>query len=793
MPELRSGIFTTNEFQNRNVLKLAPDMFVTINGSLASRVVAPTESRNNDFSLQGGITSINVTAAAYPPGASNATIEIIAPQYKGLHEDYYITAPTGVRIPVFIPLMEVKVYMKGRFLDRGKPVYYPVFWGMILTVSESYSDGVHTFSLQCGDVLNWWKYQKITLVPSAIQSLYGAPVAEKFPTVFKNMNPWEIIYALMSDVFFVDKENKTYNFVYPQLSRTFLPPDFGDLSTTQVRALIGGLAKDASTYWTNRFGFGLNSTNRKNQGERVPFEMYGLRGPVEIDDISQSVRTFDKTTRNQARSSLRAKLDVDYNILARIQPYGGFDLYGDGSESLEATKLEIANNIVDQVHFEFFVDTNGKIVFKPPFYNLDVRNNNVYSIGPEDILSFGASTVSDSIVNFLECRSPKIYEVTGLENVGYFIDFESVKQFGIRYQKLDVRYGNNARSLFLIAAAEAAKINGRAFTASASIPLRPEMRLGYPVYIKHIDAFFYVTSITHSFNYGSNAQTDLGLEFRRDRVFDARGDIANKGKGAILDGYVYRFRSQVFSEGTTEGNVPQDVEVQKKTSEDNLEELGKTTSKSLPSEAEILRNELAKENTLRLNNILAGPKSNGFFNIDKAQTSSLSIENSGEVDAVVSNELLMITDETTPYTDINGYRHIGAFPYGANLKLSKKGDDLYQEFNQRDSIIEQTNLLNDASPETGLDSRSEKRAIPNSGANDPQPNDTTTDNAAENFEERVSDRRTTQNNVNKKTTPDTPDLDPDNLQLSANLKKERSPTTDSSTDILLNASGGSED
>ena len=30
----------------------------------------------------------------------------------------------------------------------------------------------------------------------------------------------------------------------------------------------------------------------------------------------------------------------------------------------------------------------------------------------------------------------------------------------------------------------------------------------------------------------------------------------------------------------------------------------------------------------------------------------------------------MITEDTVPYTDLKGYRHIGGFPYGANLVLS---------------------------------------------------------------------------------------------------------------------------
>lgn len=688
MAELRSGIFTLKEFVNRNVLKLAPDGFITINGSLGARVIVPVESeqsKTKDLDVRGGISSISVTGAVSPPGANRASIEVIAPQHRGLHEDYYVTLPTGVRMPFFSPMMEVKVYMKGRFLDAADgyiPKYYPVFWGFITDFSENYSGGVHTFSINCSDMLTWWKYQKITLRPSAFNTFLGAPVARNVPTVFENLNPWQIIVALFNDTYFLSGDDRAYNFVYPKISKAGYLPDLGR-KTGSIADLFGGIAQEAIQYWDKRFGFNL--ANAKDQGERMPLEIFSLRGKtINYNDIDIGRFTDAPATekREAYSAKLYATLDLDFNMLARIMPFGQLSLYGDSSESLEMTKLEIANAICEQTHLEFFTDMNGSFVFKPPFYNMDTLTGDVpyYNIKSNEIINFNSSVSSDNIVTYLEVTSPQRYDQPELELIGFHIDFDLLKRFGLRYESVALRFGNDSRTLRLLAAAEMTRINGRAYTGSTSIPLRPEIRLGYPVYVDHLDAYFYVTGISHNITFGASATTDLTLEFRRDRVFDPDGTIG-KGpepsySGKILKGYVYRFSDSLNvndpTEAPADSAVRAQVELQRKQQElanardeQSVEEINRQVRK--------LQNVILKDGLQRANNIISGPKTTGLYNVDLAQKKALTIDDSGTENAIVSNELLMITDETIPYTDINGYRHIGAFPYGANLRLSKGG------------------------------------------------------------------------------------------------------------------------
>lgn len=742
MADIYSGLFRPNEFRNRGLLRLAPDAFISINGALGARVLSPVNTTNKKgLEIRGGVTSINVNLALNPPGSSTASFEVIAPQYKGLHEDYYITLPNGTRLPYFAPMMEVKIYMKGRFLDEAtgyRPQYYPVFWGFITEITENYSGGVSTFSVKCCDILAWWKYQKITLRPSALQSLYGAPSMNKFPTVFENMTPWEIIYALFLDSFFVSDNGAAYNFIYPKLSKTGFAPDFGGLKGSEIKETFTALTMDVIKYWDQRFGFDINTPIA--DPDRAPLEMFGLQGPISLDSVRECVSQFRATARVDRASSIRARLTLDFGILARIQPYGAFNLFGDGASSLEHTKLEIANEICEQTHMEFFLDSNGRIVFKPPLYNLDVNSDSLphYIFKPEDIIGFSSAVNSDAIVNYLEVTAPLRYEIPELENIGYHIDFDSVKRFGLRYQQLAMRYGNDAKSLRLIACAEMARINGRAYTGSLSTSLRPEMRLGYPIYIKHIDSYYYVSSISHSISFGTSATTDLGLEFKRERIWDD-GSVTGVA-GTLLKAKVLRYdaKTAIGLVQRNTGAVAESATDQQKTTEEKVREVETKIKEAMNEQGdmkdvEMLVNNLLKEDFKRSSGILSGPKSQGFYTISDAsinpaesnQTAEIIIkaqadaaeksagtgttsteekekvvttelDDRAETQAIVSNELLMITDDTVPYTDRLGYRHLGSFPYGANLKVSRS-NDLVDTTNPRDSMNDQVDQTLSAS------------------------------------------------------------------------------------------------
>ena len=718
-----SGLFSAKAFMNRDILKLAPDAFVVMNNAFGNRVIAPMDATSSsgfgvpgDLSskiyMQGGVTSIGVNCSVSPAGAGKASIEVIAPQYKGMHNDYYIDMPNGVRIPYFLPMTEVKIFMKGRFIEsdpmfKYKPQYYPVFWGFITGINENYSGGASTFSISCSDMLSWWSFQKLTLKSAAKQIGMGAPAADKFPTVFQYLNPWETIYALFLDTFFVQGEGSnqtTSNFAYANWDGSVNPPYMGDLTGQALNDALGGLALKTTEYWSKRFGFqsfaegkastDLGSTTGKN---KAPIEMFGLQGPVELNSIADTVNNYHAAGNYLKNRTVSATLNMDFSILSRVQPYGQYSRYGDGSVSLENTKLEIANKTCEDTHMEFFLDCNGSFVFKPPFYNLDVAfgSDRTYVMESGDIINYSFAQNTDAIVNMLEVTGPYNTSTPEVTYFGMHIDYKSIERYGLRNQKLAMNYGNTPETLRAIAVSEMARINAKTKTGSLSIPLRPEMRMGYPIYIRHIDAFYYVTGLNHSLSYGASATTELIVESRRDRVYDD-GEVTGK-PGVILKGYVVKFKS---AKAVKEG-------------------IGDLELKAIADAAKT-RGDLQKDNTSEvLNNLqinyvketkglTAGNNTYGFTEIVEASkilNPDVAIADGQPEDGdrsaastvdVKSNELIHITKETIPYTDINGYEHIGSFPYGANLRLDRENGYSFVDMSKKSEAdaYENRTLLN---------------------------------------------------------------------------------------------------
>lgn len=722
------AILELSDFNYRRVIKLAPDAFVTVNGAFGGRVISPTEG-TQDIDLQGGITSISTSSAVSPVGAGKATIQITAPDYKGLHtkstsssNGYWITLPSGAKIPYFLPMMELQIFMKGRFLKGTKkePTYYRVFWGFITDITEDFNDGTNRLTLQCNDMLNWWKYQKISVSPNEMSAMMGGPPVTPMSTIFKNKNPWQIIIQLLYETQWQSaKGESTYAFAITKFSNVYQKPVFGNFPATA----IGALAIKMNEYWNKRFNF---------FGEAMAIEMFGLTKKVASNAAGQSFSQNPQNSQNPLdpqhgsvdanQSSILMSqalgtdgvieqlyseivdpdVSVDFNLLARVKPFAEWDLFAVGGQSLEMTKLEIAQKVCESTHMEFFVDMNGIIVFKPPFYNMDVTKGDIkyYVIETNEIISNSANTNTDHICNYLEVTAPTLqYSTNLIEIAGVHIDWESMLRYGLRHQRSWISYGNDHKSLSLIAAGEMARINAEATTGHVTIPLRPELRLGYPVYLANKDVYYYVNGITHSFSFGGSATTDLSLVAKRERIYDVTGEFTGDIRssdtmpegvewsqdapttGKVMRGFVQKFIER--SPGRDANRLEADELL--------LQDIGNTASRGSSADEQALRAAFTgrtktaqdQDDFLRAAGARAGSKTNGVYKIVPGELSVVPMNATnqnpevssatGDISTVMSNQILMITKDTVPYTDIRGYRHIGAFPYGANLIIKNNG------------------------------------------------------------------------------------------------------------------------
>lgn len=151
----RSPFQGTYQSGAKPVVVTAPDALVYINGE--SDILGCSKCRRK-FDLSKYITSIQVDLnVESPPGS--ASINLSIPQH--VVDEFYFEGN-----PLITPMMEVEIYGKGYFLVEGVPQNYPIFWGLVTEVSNSYSSGEHTFSINCADILKWWELCMMNVNPA---------------------------------------------------------------------------------------------------------------------------------------------------------------------------------------------------------------------------------------------------------------------------------------------------------------------------------------------------------------------------------------------------------------------------------------------------------------------------------------------------------------------------------------------------------------------------------------------------------------------------------------------------
>jgi hypothetical protein len=599
-----SGIFTRSEFEGRGVIKLAPDILVYIGGNQSLRVIAPVSSDNNyTASFNDGITSVNVQNNVDPPGSSTASIEITTPIYgeKSKYWVGYEVNGTTVRHSVFLPMMEVKIFMKGRYIVDGNPRYYPVFWGLINSIDESYSGGVYTISLQCGDLLSWLDKSTMNIhpVPESRIAAGGGQKLTVYATIFDKANPYTIVYDMIHRFFDIDKKGASELFVTPTWvgQKTNYSYNF---PTEQFKLAMQGL----SNYWRERFSkigtnlkmFGASGKSLDKLGNIIPNSIppndpgndtiyESLKGPRDVFNIDGELRKFIP--------------------LADYQKMGSFD------SAEYQSKLTLLTEIKNKMQFELYQDVNGSFIFKPPFYNMDVKGVFPYTFYPNEIISCSFQINSEGIVSVLETKTAmhKLLKETAMaRGIGFHMDMEMAAKYGIRFHDISLEYTDDANIARSLAVGEMSKVNAKCYTGNITIPGRPEMKLGYPIYIVHRYSYHYVKSINHQFDYGGSCSTTLSLEAERRIRKSEDGSDTGPNKGFVF---------------------------KKKISKKQLEQTDQ-------KESDIIKKDLEGRSGRKV----------GIP--------------SGVYDIQDSNAIYP-TNTSIPITDSKGYQLIGAFPYGRNV------------------------------------------------------------------------------------------------------------------------------
>lgn len=555
----------TYQLNNQQLVQHTPDGFVYLNGD-TSLPGCPT--CNGRINVQQYVTQISVDAGV-DPAAAQANFSLAVPLHTP--DNFAYNAQFLLR-----PGLEVHIYFRGYFPIAGlyKSVspeelggiditrlpaypYYHVFHGVVTSVSHSFSGGFQDISITCASMLHFWQYHNISTNASAFGT---RPVNSKLKTslVGHNMTgftPFSILYTLVHDTagaaggvaFALGSKtnvNSTSTVTNDSLfslniryweerfrSRMFnlrMHGASGQLFSTAQAAFLGRLKGGAvrdllDQQW--RVKTGANRTKKFDLLSAAQ-ELNFLREVVDPATGERTIQGIDviEAERQADPSSAKANPGSGYEVnVAAMQAFvsdlgnwGQVNLF----ESTYETKLDIANKVTEITGWEFYQDVDGDFVFKPKLFNLDTRGSRAYLIKDIDVISF-TQTSSEPQATYVTMTGSQFKNLkgTGLEGEwgvrGQYIDYKLVAQYGWRPNSFETSYFNNPRSMFFAAVNRLDVLNAGIEAGNCSIPIRPELRPGYPVYVEYLDCFYYVESMNHQLAFGSQSTTTLTLTAKR--------------------------------------------------------------------------------------------------------------------------------------------------------------------------------------------------------------------------------------------------------------------------------------
>lgn len=728
------GTFSDNK---RPVITTAPDALVYINGELSLPSGASPGRRVN---IQPLVTSISANGGVeQSPGTAQLSLHIPT-HYE---EDFFRAGQL-----ILTNMMEVRIYMKGHFLVGGVPRYYPVFWGVVTSVSHSWSGGERTVELSCQDVLYWWTIQRI--VTNAAFMGASTPTQGSFNAkgngVFTNMNPFDTIYSLARHAYGDSVVQEFY------------------LGTKQNRTEPNPVDNQRLMwYWTKQWG-------------RIAFalRMYGPRGDLLEGGLLASVLSEGNKqsamfgqmghARRSRQPQFQFNQDVNLEDISAFSEVASRIAEIDLHTSEHQTKKEIADTVKEAIGYEFFLDMTGEIIFKPPFYNLDVMSNKPVSwIRPVDIINENfAENIPD--VTFLEgtgsiVRNLDVGAGEIIKPKATYVDYRLVQKYGWKPGTYNSEFfgsglgGDAPRNLFYHLVDQLDKQNARIHSGSVTIPLRPELRLGYPIYYEDQDVYYYVDNIAHQFSYGGQCTSTLNLMAKRAKFYASfpYWDGINGSDQEVHDPDQFGARSnQEFQpplgETADPGLYPNNLykrpisaqsgdpvpdrnivltAVEKELTNREEEDTENETFSEL--EGEETRAESIATDLVSMRTQFRVMGDNDFmYSVDLKRDEVLRYDEQGRKTSGPLTSLKIESKAiggenrilpTFPVSDERGYEVIGGYEYGRTVRLTKNGIDFSRQTNRRAGDLASLSPERTTTNQTNEDLEDEQFAS-NAGMND---------------------------------------------------------------------------
>jgi len=651
-------------YKQKKVIKLAPDAVVRINGDFRVTICPKCKTSIN---LSDYITTV---ASSLPVNSTigNAQFSIAMPR----HGDDGNFMVRGGKVHGIELMDEVEIFIKGRYPTNrnGNYQYYKVFWGVITSIGETYNAGVQEVSVSCESMLKWFQLMRTNVHPA---NLHQADFNDEQVGVmrnawsgvnFSNMDPYQIIYYLTK----VTMNNMVIPSRYDTEKSLETPKDYKGNKVTDRKYYTDvqreKLKKSVISNWQDKFNSIRNAlkmfgTTSDSFNEKTNSNFIDIKNKA-ISPGGQKMASATKAT-TAADIRVNAKALMDFSPFA----YRAKDVSLPNVTSTYKTNLEIINEIRLYTGYEFYQDTNGDIIFKPPFWNLDTEPNPVYKIKDSDIITWDFQESEEAVVTRVEVtgtlnRTKKID--TPFPPIGIFTNYALSRKFGLRTHPLGSEVLSTPYLCYQHAIDEMDRINANIYRGSLTIVGRPELRLGYPVYIESRDIYGYIENISHNFAFGGPFTTQIHLTSIRKKYL---------GNDTKSEGYAF--------EDDSSRNIKGDSVILVYTGDDSFFKNLDTTVDSSETK-KYNQQPLAKHNKLphdkqeRVANLKTN-RAGSYKEISLRDPEAQAILKKLDAAKISenTNSYLSFLDEAIPVSDELGYELIGTFEYGRTLYLDRSG------------------------------------------------------------------------------------------------------------------------
>lgn len=551
--------------QEREIIKTAPDIIVYIDGLPYLENPYVNGANGQQFTLVNFNGYVSAFSASYDTDSllPTGTVNLSVPN----HMKYLFQAPGGNNLVE--SMSELQVMAKGYYpAADGGTLYHRVFKGVISHATHTDTGQSLEISIQAQGILRFLELMQIDLSPSLLSN--SERPATPFQTNEYNLDPYQqIANQFLKGVTF---EGFQYNSI---LQSTVQSSDF---------------AKAAAAGYVNKWQQILS-------GVRKIVHIFGYTfGTV----LPQDINAIAKPTDSRGREWPDKKVDSEKTVGQLLESDPSHDLYTSilrgylpdfkiGTIKLldgqVVSRLERIRMITNAIAMEAYQDINGDIIVKPPLYNLDVTDTTPIVENQNSAFSQDQqSKVRSAEVRFNAQNNPFIVYLSEMEpdaetedekgiratrltvqpdwlrtlhfndasssfrDAVWHIDIAKLAKFGLREEPaktLPWLTAGDKVALYTYAVSELNRANRAYRTYTFTIPMRPELRLGFPMYFPHRDMYGYIRSVSLNYTVGGTSTMTVMCDTLRKRPMfptQAQSQTTNgnpTGSGATQPTIIY--------------------------------------------------------------------------------------------------------------------------------------------------------------------------------------------------------------------------------------------------------------